>query len=363
MNYQARLDKIRSKMGRQRLDGLLISNPHNRRYLSGFRGGDHGIEESSGLLLIPRRGDVQLLTDGRFLLQARQELDSGIVHSCPKGHLATLADCIKTTGVKRLGFESQYTLHSSAIRMSKVLTDTELVPLSNFVEPMRLIKDVNEIGLIREAVRLNESIFQRAFAALHTHKSEIDLALTIESNMRKQGAEGPSFDTIVASGENGASPHAIPSTSLLAPPSTTIDMGLIYKGYCSDMTRNFSISEPSEQYLKLHRLVRSAQRKGIEAIRAGVKCCDVDRAARKVISDAGYGKYFCHSLGHGVGLAVHEGPRLSSKSRQKLQPGMIVTVEPGIYIPNWGGIRLEDMVVVTEDGCENLNQDTTWLDI
>jgi Xaa-Pro aminopeptidase len=182
--------------------------------------------------------------------------------------------------------------------------------------------------------------------------------------MLRRGAEGPSFATIVASGANSALPHAVPGRQPIAKDgSLTIDMGLVRDGYCSDMTRNLVPGRASDRYLELHRLVRKAQLAGIAAIRAGVRGCDADRAARSIIADAGYGEYFGHSLGHGVGLAVHEEPRLSVRNRKQLKAGMVVTVEPGIYVPGWGGIRLENMVVVHADGCENLNCDTTWLDI
>jgi Xaa-Pro aminopeptidase len=182
--------------------------------------------------------------------------------------------------------------------------------------------------------------------------------------MRRKGAEKPSFATIVASGANGALPHAVPGDSPLAHNSSlTIDMGLILDGYCSDMTRNLVVGRADKRYKELHRLVRQAHLAGAAAIRAGARCSAVDKVARDIIADAGYGEYFGHSLGHGVGLAVHEEPRLSARSNKTLKAGMIVTVEPGIYIPGWGGIRLENMYVVREEGCENLNNDTTWLDI
>jgi Xaa-Pro aminopeptidase len=182
--------------------------------------------------------------------------------------------------------------------------------------------------------------------------------------MREFGAERPSFDTIVASGENGAQPHATPAGKALGTDTAvTIDMGLILDGYCSDMTRNILIGSPDKAYRKIHRIVRRAQKAGISAARPGALVKDVDRAARSIIDEAGYGKYFGHSLGHGVGLAVHEAPSLSYRSRRKLQSGMIVTIEPGIYIPGLGGVRLENMVVIRDGGCEILNQDTTDLDI
>ncbi len=194
--------------------------------------------------------------------------------------------------------------------------------------------------------------------------TEIETASAIESRMRQAGAEGPSFNTIVASGKNGALPHAVPTDKPLGNNSAvTIDMGLIVDGYCSDMTRNFVVGTPDETYRRIHRIVRKAQLAGIAAVKPGVLMKEVDKAARKIIVDSGHGKHFGHALGHGVGLAVHEAPSLSFRSRRKLQPGMIVTVEPGIYVPGWGGVRLENMVVVRKDGCEILNSDTTNLDI
>jgi Xaa-Pro aminopeptidase len=194
--------------------------------------------------------------------------------------------------------------------------------------------------------------------------SEREIALAIELTMHELGAEGPSFDTIVAFGTNAAKPHAVPTDRILKTGDVVlVDMGLVLDGYCSDMTRTFVAGKPDTTYLERLRVVRKAQLAGINALRAGVTCKEVDQAARQVIEDAGYGKYFGHALGHGVGLAVHEEPRLSSRSRKKLKSGMIVTVEPGIYLPEWGGIRLENMVVVREDGAEPLNEDITGLDL
>lgn len=354
------------KLIRKKIDALLVSKPENRRYLSGYRGGDHGIDESSGILLVPARGTIHLLTDFRFKLQAELDVPWVEVSIYTRGLLKLLGRLLPDLALKNIAFESHYTLHSFAEKMSAALSKKgiQTVPIANIIETMREIKDEDEIAIIRRAVRLNEEVFSEVHGSLLSYETEIDIALDIEKTMRQKGAEAPSFATIVASGENGALPHAVPGNSpIKRDASLTIDMGLILDGYCSDMTRNLVPGEPSQRYLELHRLVRKAQLAGMTAIRAGVKCCDADRAARSVISQAGYGSYFGHSLGHGVGLAVHEEPRLSSRSNKKLKAGMIVTVEPGIYIPGWGGIRLENMVVVREDGCENLNEDTTFLDI
>ncbi len=366
MDYQQRIAGLQARLRRKKLDCLLVSCPENRRYLSGYRGGDHGIAETSGLLLVPARGQLRLLTDFRYKLQAEGDVPWAEVLLYDKGVIRLLGDLLPKLGLKSLAFESHYTLHAGAEKMAAALQKKGIrsLPLTNLIEDLRVIKDEEEIDLIRKAVQLNEQVFTEIYGSLAACRSEIDVALAIESAMRRKGAEGPSFSTIVASGENGALPHAVPGPrELQRDGSLTIDMGLVLDGYCSDMTRNIVFGTASKRYLELHRLVRRAQLAGMAAIKDGVRACDVDRAARRIIDDAGYGGYFGHSLGHGVGLAVHEEPRVSSRNRKKLRSGMVVTVEPGIYLPGWGGIRLENMVVVRPDGCENLNSDTTWLDI
>ena len=366
MDYQKRITLLQSRLRRKKLDCLLVSRPENRRYLSGYRGGDGGIAETSGLLLIPASGQIRLLTDFRYKIQAEHDVPWAEVHLYDKGIFHLLGQLLPKLRVKSLAFESDYTLHSGAEKMAAALLKKGIctVPLTNLIEDQRLIKDEEEINLIRNAVLLNEKVFTEIHSSLGSCRTEIDVALAIESAMRRYGAEGPSFSTIVASGGNGALPHAVPgSTEIQHNESLTIDMGLILDGYCSDMTRNFVPGTPSERYLELHRLVRRAQLAGMAAVKDGVRACDVDHAARSVIDNADYGGYFGHSLGHGVGLAVHEEPRVSTRNRKKLKSGMVITVEPGIYIPGWGGIRLENMVVVRPNGCENLNSDTTWLDL
>lgn len=366
MNYSKRIKRLQDKLRRRKLDGLIIAKPENRAYLCGYRGGDHGIEETSGVIIVPRKGNILLLTDFRFKLQAEQEAPGLEVLIYKRGLLDLLGKLLPDLGIHKLGFESHYTLHSFQLELTRKLAKKKIktIPTRDLVEKMRIIKDEDEIDLLRQSVRLNEKVFNTVYASFSDYKTEIDVALAIETTMRKLGAEKPSFDTIVATGSNGALPHAVPGPSAIEKNgSLTLDMGLILNGYCSDMTRNFVPKRPSKKYLKLHRIVRKAQLAGIKAVRAGITGGEADKSARKVINKAGYGKYFGHSLGHGVGLAVHEEPRLSPRNRKVLKPGMIVTVEPGIYIPGWGGIRLENMVVVREDGCENLNTDTTWLDI
>lgn len=366
MNFQKRLHKLRKKLARKKLDAVLISQPENRRYLSGYTGGDHGIAESSGALLISRKGPVFLLTDFRFKIQAEKETSGFEVALYPKGLIELLSRMLPDLEITTLGFESHYTLHSTAKLMVEQLgkKGVSLSPVEDLVESLRIIKDEEEIALLKKSVRLNEKVFEEVYSSFSDFETEIEVASAIEGAMRKYGAERPSFDTIVATGANGALPHAVPGTSRLKKnKSLTIDMGLILDGYCSDMTRNFVPQKPTKRYLKLHRIVRKAQLAGMAAIKAGIRGCDADKTARDVIVKAGFGDKFGHSLGHGVGLAVHEAPSLSPRSRKKLKPGMIVTVEPGIYVLDWGGIRLENMGVVREEGFENFNTNNTWLDI
>lgn len=366
MNYSERLHKLRAILRRKKLDGLLVGRPENRRYLSGFTATDHGINESSGMLLICAKGTNYLLTDFRYRQQAEQETEGFDILLYPKGLIPLLSSLLPNLGLKRIGFESHYFLHSGAAKLLEMGTKKKLefIPTESVIENRRLIKDADEIAIIRKSVRLNEQVFGEVFQTITTDMTELDIALQLETLMRSKGSERPSFDSIVATGENSALPHAVPGNRRIEENQPLmIDMGLILDGYCSDMTRTFVVGEPDKRYLKIHRLVRRAQLAATHHIQPGRTMKEVDSAARAIITQAGYGKNFGHALGHGVGLAVHEEPRLSSQSRKKLRPGMVVTVEPAIYLPGWGGIRLENMVVVTEGGCEVLNQDTTWLDI
>ncbi len=366
MDYRNRIATLQKQLRRKKVDALLVSQPQNRRYLSGYTAMDHNIGESSGSLIIPAKGKGFLLTDFRYQLQAEKEAAHLQIQLYPRGLIALLKKLLPKIGIATLAFESDYILHSNYndMRDNMKKKGIKLVPTKGLIEKMRVIKDEDEINLIRKSVTLNEQVFQEIYQAISSSKTEIDVALAIEQSMRKQGAEAPSFDSIVASGNNSALPHAVPTTDKISKNRPlTIDMGLILDGYCSDMTRTFVPGKADKKYKKIHRIVRKAQRAGIAAIRAGITGKEVDKAARDVIADAGYGKYFGHSLGHGVGLAVHEAPRLATRANTKLKAGMVVTIEPGIYIPGWGGIRLEDMAIVRDDGCEILNSDTTWLDI
>jgi len=365
LDYSPRIARLQAVLRRKKIDAILVSRPENRRYLSAYRAPDHGINETAGLIFVPARGAARLLTDFRYQLQAEQETSLEVI-LYQRGILPLLGSLLDEFEVRRFAFESHYTLHSFSIKLTDLAEKrgVELVPVIDTIEKLREIKSEAEIDIIRRSVRLNETVFREIYEIITPNMTEIEIASAIEAKMREAGAEGPSFDTIVASGKNGALPHAVPTGKKIGNNSAvTIDMGLILDGYCSDMTRTFVLGKTDKTYKHIHRLVRKAQKAGMAAVKPGVLIKDVDRAARKIIADDGHGKHFGHSLGHGVGLAVHEAPSVSYRSRRKLKPGMIITIEPGIYIPGWGGIRLENMVVVRENGCENLNTDTTFLDI
>jgi Xaa-Pro aminopeptidase len=361
-----RLNKVQAAIGRKNADALLVTQPENRRYLSGYTATDLSITESSGILLVPRFGTPLLFTDSRYQLQAAEEAPGCEVVLVRSSLMKALHRVLPRLGVRRLAFESHYLLYESAVKLLDFgqKRGIKMIPVSGMIEKLRTRKTPEEIDKIRQAVLLNESVFQEVYGSLQPGRTEREVARAIESTMMRKGAEAPAFPTIVAAGPNAALPHAVPSDRVINEGETIIiDMGLKRDGYCSDMTRTVVLGKPDRQTVQIFRLVRKAQLAAINAIKAGILARDADRAARGVISAAGYGKNFGHGLGHGVGLAVHEPPYLNRHRRNKLRPGMVVTVEPGIYLPGWGGVRLENMVVIEEKGCAILNRDITFLDI
>ena len=360
------LEKIKAAIKRKSADALLVTQPENRRYLSGYTATDLSIAESSGVLLIPGRGTPLLLTDSRYSLQAEKEATGFEVVLVRSSLLGALKKMLPQLGIRRLLFESHYQLHATAVKLIDMgqKQNIGMIPASGMVEKLRTVKSADEIEKIRQAVGLNELVFQEIYQNLIPGQTEREVAIAIESAMMRKGAEEPAFPTIVAAGPNAAVPHAIPTERAIKEGETVIiDMGLKLNGYCSDMTRTVVLGKPDKRIKEIIRLVRKAQRAALKTIKAGIPAREADRAARKIITDAGFGKCFGHGLGHGVGLAVHEPPSLNRMRRNKLQAGMVVTVEPGIYLSGWGGVRLENMVVVEEEGCTVLNRDTTFLDL
>jgi Xaa-Pro aminopeptidase len=338
---------------------MIVSIQENRRYLSGFTGEDTQFDESAGALIISDAHPL-LVTDSRFTLQARREAPFFEIYQYEKGLAKELPEILHRLNVKRVGFESRRVSFFQYREMLKELVEkgisVELTPVDDLIEGLRLIKDQSEINYIKKALNLAEAAFIKVTRTMEPGMTENQIAWAMEVHVREAGGEGLSFPTIVASGPNSALPHAIPGTRRINEGEPILfDWGVRLNGYCSDTSRTIVMGTPDNAFLKIHETVRIAQEKAIDAIKPGISGKTVDAIARSYIDEQGYKGKFGHGLGHGIGLAVHEGPRLSPLSTSILEPGMIVTVEPGIYIADWGGVRIENLVVVREYGAEVLN--------
>jgi Xaa-Pro aminopeptidase len=345
--FAARRRIVSSALAERKLDALLVGFGANLRYLTGFTG-------SNGMLLVLEREAV-FFTDPRYRLQAPQEVSCGV--RAVKGPLLShAAGLVARRGIRRLGFEKarlsyeQYETLKAALPLR-----TTVQPTSGWIESLRMIKSASELTAIRESVLLNSRAFEQAVRHARPEMRENDLAAEIEYRMRRLGAEKPAFDTIVAAGERSASPHARPTREMLRGPAlVVVDLGAQLGGYMSDMTRMLHIGAPSARKRRTYRAVLEAQQAALDSVRAGVRADAVDRAARAVLRAYSLDKAFTHSTGHGLGLEIHEAPRLGRKDKTVLAAGMAITIEPGVYIEGLGGVRIEDTVVVTANGCEVL---------
>jgi Xaa-Pro aminopeptidase len=356
--YQ-RVHDFRKKLQRNKIDGFLVLSEANRRYLSGYTGHDSGIEESAGALLILQDALV-IATDSRFELQASHEAPDAEIICYRTGLHEVFPQLLESYPCKKLGFESNRISYSNYCKIKESINTnnikTELLPADFLIEDLRVIKTPEEVATMRKALAIAESAYLKTLDAVVPGITETELAWTLEKHMREMGAEGLSFPSIVASGPNSALPHAVPGTRTIQKGETLLfDWGAVFEGYSSDTSRTLWVGTPNETFEKLFSVLFDAQRMAIEAIKPGASTKRVDSIARDHIAKAGYEKRFGHGLGHGVGLEVHEPPRLSPLKDTELEAGMIVTVEPGIYLPDWGGLRLENMVLVTDDGAEVLN--------
>lgn len=351
-----RVDRLRKQAlhPNGNVDVAWIIQPENRRYLSGFRATDTQLTESSGSLLISENRAV-LVTDSRYTTQAKQEAPHFEVLTIKRDLVEEFPDILKDLGARCVGFESDYLTWGMYQRLSQAFNampaKPTLLPLPTVVEEMRETKADEELMTLRAAADLISDIIEAVIAGMRPGMTEKEVAYHIESLAREGGAEDLAFPSIVASGPNSALPHAVSTDRRLntAEP-ILLDAGVRLNGYCSDMTRTVFLGEPGDMFKSMYKTVRKAQLAAINAIYPAVKSTDVDRVARHIIEEAGYGAYFGHGLGHGVGLAAHERPRLSPRHPVPLKEGMVVTVEPGIYIPETGGVRLEEMVWVTPTG-------------
>lgn len=349
-----RLDQLVERLSGKELDAILISAAENRQYLSGFTG-------SAGYLFIAK-GKAVLLTDSRYTEQAtHQAPDFQVVQI--RGGWDWLVEILKESGVRRLGFESQnmtvatYDRLLEAVKEDNDLINVSLVASSGLPEELRVIKDKGELASLQLAIDASDQAMEAVCPTIRKGMTEREVAWRMEVAMREFGADGLSFDTIVAAGPNGAMAHHMPSDKVIAEGEPiVIDMGARVNGYCSDITRTVVVGEPDDAFRKIYDIVLGAQLTAINTVRAGMSGEECDELSRGVIVNAGYGDNFGHSLGHGVGLAVHENPRVSPTSTDTLEPEMVFTVEPGIYLTGWGGIRIEDIVVLGENGATPLSK-------
>jgi Xaa-Pro aminopeptidase len=350
VNYPARLQALQEEFRRLGFDAVLIAHLPNVRYLCSFNG-------SSGVLLISASESV-FFTDGRYKQQAREEVKVAKVVIGQRSALVSAAEWLgsRCKGAKsklKLGIEGEHLSIAERRRLVSLLPKSvsvrEAPPLT---EHARMIKDADEIALIRDAVRAGAGLFDVALASIRPGASEVEVAAQMEFAARKTGADGMSFETIIASGVRSALPHGRASSAMIAAQGFVVcDFGVILHGYCSDRTRTVYVGSATEDARQVYGAVLEAQLAAIDAVRPGASVGSVDQAARKVLRRNGLAKYFTHSTGHGVGLEIHEAPRVAKGQPELLHPGMVITVEPGVYLPGKWGVRIEDMVVVTEHGC------------
>jgi Xaa-Pro aminopeptidase len=349
-----RLDRFRALLKGLELDGALISHPANRFYLSGYTAGDHAPDESVGVLLIGLE-TAEVLASPTYTDWAAAEADGFEIVTWQRRWSKTVAERIEVHGWTRVGYEDQGLLVSVYKDLVEFLPSVELVPLGDRLEKLRSVKDPDEIAHLREALRITDEVFVAVTSKLKPGITEIQAAWLIEREMRERGAEGPAFETIVAAGPHAARPHHRPTERTLNEGEPIIfDLGARVDGYDGDLTRTIWFGEPDERFKTLYTTVLAAQKAALSGMRAGLTGVEGDALARDVIRAAGYGDRFVHGLGHGVGIRIHESPSLGSSSTDTLQAGEVVTVEPGIYLPDWGGIRIEDVVLIQDGSCENL---------
>ena len=350
---ERRIERLRLKMAAGNLDAVLVSDISNVFYLTGFTG-------STAAAIVTGEA-CHVLVDPRYTVQARAECAlSTVVEYSGKSTVAAVGELLSDLKPRRMGYEADH-LTVSLYRVLRSRTDsaTAFRSTKGLVEALRRVKDAGEIELIREACGIADAAFSSIIREIRGGMSEKDVALLVDSTLRKLGADKEAFDTIAASGPRAACPHASPTDAVLEPGSLlTLDFGARYRQYNSDITRTICLGQPSAKQKEVYGIVLDAQLRAIDAIGPGKAGKDIDAVARDYIAAKGYGDNFGHGLGHSLGILVHDGPALSHTSEVILEPGMIVTVEPGIYIEGWGGVRIEDDVLVTESGAEVLTSAT-----
>ncbi len=357
--FKQRIAGLRKKMAEKNMDTIIILSDENRMYLSGYTGVDGSYNETAGMLIITKN-DLILACDPRYDTQAEKEAPLYSIICYEKNFAEKLPEILKSVNASKIGFESERLTLNNYNAINKELKNAqvniEIIPDNDMLKNLRIIKDEYEIATIKKALKIAEESFLQLKKLIKPGMTEKQVAWTFEKIMRENGADALSFDVIMAGGKNSALPHAIPSNRKINNNEPLIiDFGVRLDGYCSDTTRTLIMGKPTDEFEKIYNIVFQAQKMAIEKIKPGVKASSIDKIARDYIDNTEYKGRFGHGLGHGVGIVIHEAPRLSRLDDSILEPGMIVTVEPGIYVPGWGGIRLENMIQVTNTGANVLN--------
>jgi Xaa-Pro aminopeptidase len=344
-----RIEKLRKKMQSNKLDAFLVTDLTNIRYLTGFSG-------SNGLAVVVKRS-VYLITDFRYEEQVLKEAKGCKIFITKNSLYEELYICKVLNKIKTIGFEGSNISFMTAQKIKKLFSPVKFLPFDNFVEDIAVQKDESEIKATRKAVEISDKVFLEMLNFIQPGMTELDVSAELSFRMKKYGAESDSFDTIAASGINSSMPHAkVTNRKIKNNEPLLMDFGASLWGYRSDMTRTVFFGKPSNEFIKIYEIVLDAQKLAIENVRAGLNCADVDGLARDYITKKGYGKYFGHGLGHGIGLKIHLKPRLSYLSQEVLAENMIITIEPGIYLPGKFGVRIEDNLVVKKNGFNNLTK-------
>ena len=348
MMNRKRVEKLQIKMKELDLDGFLVTSKENRQYLTGFTG-------TFGWVLVTQ-SNVYLMTDFRYIEQAqKQAVGCKLVQFRQYAPVVTLRMLMEDLEVVTLGIESDRMTVDEFELLANQVRRKAITLLKGFVEEIRQVKDEEEIALLARAEEIGDEAFSHVLTLIQPGMTEREIAMELEFQMRRSGASGVSFDTIVASGKRSSMPHGVASDKKVEIGDfITMDFGCVYQGYCSDMTRTIALGKVDEKQETVYNLVRKAQEASLQAIKAGVTGKMIHAVAQNVFQEAGYGPFFGHGLGHSVGLEIHEEPRFSPREEAIIPENTVISVEPGLYLPNWGGVRIEDLVVVKKDGYINL---------